>query len=63
MTYFDILAKFLDMFPHYINKVSFWRPAGNHRIRVESKDFGCVEFTYFGDAHWKLSTPGFDFGE
>lgn len=60
MRYIDILAKFLDMFPQYMNKVSSWAPAGNHCIRVVLTDLSSVEFVYFGDAYWKLSTPGFD---
>ena len=56
----DILAKFLDMFPDYVNKVSSWSPAGNQCIRIEMKNFMVVEFSYFGDDYWKLCTPGFD---
>lgn len=60
MRHIDILAKFLDMFPMYMNNVSNWAPAGNHCIRVETKDLKAFEFAYFGDAYWKLCTAGFD---
>lgn len=56
----DILAKFLDMFPDYVNKVSNWYPKGNQCILVVTKDRTVVEFTYFDDTYWKLCTPGFD---
>lgn len=59
MRFIDILAKFLDMFPQYMGRVSSWAPAGNQCIRVMLNDLSSVEFAYFGDCYWKLCTAGF----
>ena len=59
MRYIDILAKLLDMFPVYVDNISSWSPAGDNRIRVETKDMRAFEFTYFGDSYWMLCTAGY----
>lgn len=54
MHYSDMLAKFLEMFPHYKEQICQWSPKGRHSIRVKMHSGQSLEFTYFNDNEWSL---------
>lgn len=52
MTYVDILAKFLEMFPMYQTEINAYIPYGANTIIVEFKDKNTYRFTYYNDNDW-----------
>ena len=54
MSYFDILAKFLEMYPQFHNQIHFWAPNGFNSIIVWMKNEQVFDFTYFSDNRWNL---------
>lgn len=56
MGYCDILAKFLGMFPQFMEQTRFWRPgADRNTISVELVDGQQYVFTYWNDNEWDLT--------
>lgn len=56
MGYCDILAKFLGMFPQFMEKARFWQPgADRNTISVELVDGKQYVFTYWNDNEWDLT--------
>jgi len=54
--YFDTLAKFLGMFPNFLESVAFWSPVRDkNTIRVELKSGQKLLFTYWNDREWSLT--------
>ena len=60
MRYIDILAKFLDMFPNYMNKLVMWGPCGTNSIKVNMGDQLELKFTYVDDRNWSLAAGSDD---
>lgn len=56
MTYVDILAKFLELFPSYQEKVYAWKGLIGHTIDITLKNSQTLTFTYFNDKEWSLKT-------
>lgn len=54
MSYFDILAKFLEMYPQFHEQIHFWRPNGFQSITVWMHNGQVFDFTYFRDNYWNL---------
>lgn len=56
MGYFDTLAKFLGMFPNFLELVAFWSPVRDHNtISVELNNGQKLLFTYWNDREWNLT--------
>lgn len=56
MGYYDILAKFLEMFPQFMERARFWQPGDNRNaIRVELVDGKTYRFSYYNDDEWDLA--------
>ena len=51
----DILAKFLSMFPQYIDTIKNWEPIDSKNILVGLKNGSEVKFGYNGDNNWSIS--------
>ena len=51
----DILAKFLSMFPQYIDMIKNWEPIDSKNILVGLKNGSEVKFGYHGDSNWSIS--------
>lgn len=51
----DILAKFLSMFPQYIDTIKNWELIGSQNILVGLKNGSEVKFGYNGDNNWSIS--------
>lgn len=59
MGYFDTLAKFLSMFPQFIEEIRFWWPAGGtHTIAVEMASGQMYVFVYKSESDWSLVAVG-----
>lgn len=58
MTYVDIFAKFLEMFPSYQEKVYSWKGLVGHTIDITLKDSQMLTFTYYNNNEWSLRTYG-----
>ena len=59
MTYYDILAEFLRIFPRFIEHIRFWWPgSAPHTIVVETAPDQQFTFTYRGENKWSLITAG-----
>lgn len=54
MHYTDILAKFLELFPNYKNKIRVWTPNGHESIKVDTYGKQTLEFSYHSDSDWTL---------
>lgn len=55
MGYCDVLAKFLGLFPQFMDKIKFWRPGGNRNtVYVEMADGQQFMFTYWNAKEWDL---------
>ena len=54
MSYFDILAKFLELYPQFHEQIHYWSPNGFHRITVWMRNNQIYEFSYFSDNRWTL---------
>jgi hypothetical protein len=60
MRHSDILAKFLSMFPNYVDKVVRWSPDGHNVIKIRLDDYSGLLFTYTTPKIWTLeSIAGF----
>lgn len=56
MGYYDILAKFLGMFPQFMEKARFWQPgADRNTIHVELVGGKTYKFSYYNDDEWDLA--------
>lgn len=53
MTYVDILAKFLEIFPMYQKQIRSFSPAGINSISVELENRQFI-FTYNSDNNWSF---------
>lgn len=56
MGYSEIFAKFLIMFPHYVDEAVQWAPAGKNAIKVKLRDGTSLTFTYTDDVRWDLNS-------
>jgi hypothetical protein len=56
MTHTSILAKFLELFPEYQNKIRLWQPKGHNSIKVETRTGQKLEFVYQDDKNWILGS-------
>lgn len=54
MGHFDIFAKFMEMFPCYMEKVKAWKPHGNKCVAIETTGSQWLVFTFFNDREWEL---------
>lgn len=54
MTTFDILAKFLEMYPQFHEQIYQYAPNGFSGITVWFRDGRVFDFTYFSDQRWTL---------
>lgn len=54
MTYTNILAKFLQMFPHYQEKIREYTPDGADGIKVRCHDGQKLSFVYHAEGDWIL---------
>lgn len=54
MSHFDILAKFLEMYPQFHEQICQWKPNGLNTITVWFKNGQDFDFAYFDDTHWTL---------
>lgn len=52
----DILSKFFEMFPNYSGVVSQWSPMGRKGLKLKTQDKRQLEFVYYDDKNWSLST-------
>ena len=55
MDHFDILAKFLEMYPQFHDQICQYAPNGYCCIAVWFKNGQSFNFTYFSDNQWNLS--------
>jgi hypothetical protein len=55
MTTFDILAKFLEMYPQFHEQLCQYAPGGFNRIIVWFRNGQIFDFTYFNDQKWSLT--------
>lgn len=56
MGYYDVLAKFLSMFPQFIERIRYWSPGSTPRtITAEMADGQQYVFTYWNDNEWDLT--------
>lgn len=54
MSYFDILAKFLEMFPQFHEQICQYAPNGVNSITVYFKNGQELDFTYNSLFDWNL---------
>lgn len=54
MSTFDILAKFLEMYPQFHEQICQYAPGGFRRIIVWFRNGQVFDFTYFNDQKWSL---------
>jgi hypothetical protein len=54
MTTFDILAKFLEMYPQFHEQICQYAPNGFSSIIVWFKNGQTFDFTYFTDNTWSF---------
>ena len=54
MSTFDILAKFLEMFPQFHEQICQYAPNGANSITVYFKNSQELDFTYKSDTDWEL---------
>lgn len=60
MRYSDILAKFLELFPTYVDQVTQWAPSGRRGIVMTLKNGVGLSFIYRDDVTWTLeASDGF----
>ena len=52
MNTFDILAKFLEMYPQFHEQICQYAPNGSYGIIVWFKNGQTFDFTYFSDTNW-----------
>ena len=55
MTYVDILAKFLEMFPNYQETITQYAPGEHNCITIKLRDGQELDFTYQDDMDWTLA--------
>lgn len=55
MDHFDILAKFLEMYPQFHDQICQYAPNGYCCIAVWFKNGQAFNFTYFSDNQWRLT--------
>lgn len=55
MSTFDILAKFLEMYPQFHEQICQYAPNGSYCITVWFKNGQTFDFTYFNDNRWNLA--------
>ena len=55
MSYFDILAKFLEMYPQFHEQICRYAPNGNNCITVWLSNGKVFDFVYISDNRWSLS--------
>lgn len=56
MGYYDILAKFLGLFPQFMEKARFWQPGADcNTISVELVDGQQYVFSYWNEKEWNLT--------
>lgn len=55
MGYHDVLAKFLGMFPNFMETIKAWTPNGKNCIKVELVNHQKLVFTYWNDKEWELA--------
>ena len=58
MRHFDILAKFLEMYPQFHEQIQYWAPGGFHSITVWLRNGQAFDFTYFSNNDWDLVRSG-----
>ena len=54
MTTFDILAKFLEMYPQFHEQICQYMPSGFNKIVVWFRNGQVFDFTYYNDQRWQL---------
>lgn len=54
MGHYDILAKFLGLFPNYQEQVKSFKPHGKNCIAIEMINHQWLTFNYHNDAEWEL---------
>lgn len=54
MGYSDIFAKFLRMFPKYVDEAVEWSAVDKNAIKVKLRDGSSLTFTYIDDIRWNL---------
>lgn len=56
MGYHDVLAKFLGMFPNFMETVKSWSPGQkSNSIRLSLSNGQKLVFTYWNDKEWELT--------
>lgn len=55
MSYVDILAKFLELFPCYQETICAFKPVGSNSIVATMRDGKDISFTYYNDNDWRIS--------
>lgn len=55
MSHFNILAKFLEMYPQFHEQICQYAPNGSYCITVWFKNGQTFDFTYFSDQSWSLT--------
>lgn len=56
MGYHDVLAKFLGMFPNFMEQVKSWTPGQkSNNIKISLTDGQKLLFTYYNDKEWELT--------
>lgn len=58
MGYSDIFAKFLELFPNYMEQVKQWAPAGKGGIIVKLNNGVGLSFRYHNEVTWTLEASG-----
>lgn len=56
MGHVDILAKFLGMFPAYMNNMVMWEPYGSDAVKLTMRDHTELVFKYVDEYNWSLSS-------
>lgn len=54
MNVIDILAKFLELHPHYHEQTHQYAPNGKNTIRIWFRDGRIFDFTYTNEHIWNL---------
>ena len=54
MSSFDILAKFLEMYPQFHDQICKWKGNDSDSIIVWFNNGQVFDFMYFSDNNWKL---------
>lgn len=56
MGYHDVLAKFLSMFPNFMEQVKSWTPGPKaNNIKIGLANGNKLHFTFYNDKEWELT--------